>query len=115
MAWVFPFETRMLGKPRLGYREVVLREDSIIGRAGDVRRGHEFHYSEIVEVRSEECGVRSGNIKMMYDVRDSRGQGRETEGYRYKNTLASYIHLHFGSDPKRASQVISFIRGEVNA
>ncbi|MDH4163234.1 MAG: cobyrinate a,c-diamide synthase [Nitrospirota bacterium] len=100
MAGIFPFETRMLGKPRLGYRAVALREDSIIGRAGDVRRGHEFHYSEIV-------GVNAGSA---YQVTDSRGKALPDEGFRYKRTLASYIHLHFGSDARCASQFISYVR-----
>lgn len=105
MAGVFPFETRMLGKPRLGYREVVLREDCIIGRPGDIRRGHEFHYSEI-------AGGASGTT---YRVGDNRGKILPDEGFRYKRTLASYIHLHFGSDRQCASRLISAVAGEVNA
>ena len=31
MAGVFPFETQMMKKPRLGYREIVLNEDCILG------------------------------------------------------------------------------------
>ena len=100
MVGIFPFETRMLVKPRLGYREVTLREGSIIGSAGEVRRGHEFHYSEIV-------GERAGSA---YQVTDSRGKGLTNEGFRYKRTLASYIHLHFGSDARCASQFISYVR-----
>ncbi len=105
MAGVFPFATRMLGRPKLGYREAVLRENVLLGRAGDVRRGHEFHYSEIVG------GVQGSS----YRVSDSTGAGLPDEGYRYRNTLASYIHLHFGNDPRCAGHIISQIRGDGTA
>ncbi len=105
MAGVFPFGTRMLGKPRLGYREIVLREGSILGRAGDVCRGHEFHYSEIVD----------GTPGTLYGVRDGRGTVLPDEGFRYHKTLASYVHLHFGSNKQCAARFISYTRGEKNA
>ena len=50
MAGVFPFNANMTrGRMRLGYREAVLEEDSILGKKGDRMRGHEFHYSTIVD------------------------------------------------------------------
>ena len=32
------------------------------------------------------------------------------EGYRYRNCLASYAHLHFGSDPAIAQQAAEALR-----
>jgi cobyrinic acid a,c-diamide synthase len=94
MAGVFPFETQMKkGRSKLGYRMAVLREDCLIGKKGDEVRGHEFHYSEIVENMKQKPGVAE-----IYVVRDGSGQNLPDEGYRYKNSLASYIHLHFGSN-----------------
>ena len=95
---VFPVATRMLARRRaLGYREVVLTADSILGPAGTVARGHEFHYSEM--------GMMPGRIKRAYRVnRNDVDLG--TEGYRYKNCLASYIHLHFGSCPGMAAAFV---------
>jgi len=88
---IFPVATTMLKQRKaLGYREISLRADSILGEKGAVARGHEFHYSE-TEVMPE-------GIERLYRV--SKGQSDlGTEGYRYKNCLASYIHLHFGSNP----------------
>src|SRR5574337_803662 len=67
MAGVFPFRTRMMKKPKLAYREIILNEDCILGRKSERCRGHEFHYSEI------ECGERnitlSGRTRV-YSVRD---------------------------------------------
>ena len=89
---VFPVMTRMLNRRKaLGYREIELAADSVIGRKGMIARGHEFHYSEISEMPAE--------IERVYRVR--RGSVElGSEGYRVNNCLASYIHLHFGSCPE---------------
>lgn len=91
---IFPVNTRVLDQRKaLGYREISLRENTILGRKGAVARGHEFHYSEMEEMPPE--------IERLYQVR--KGQSDlGIEGYRYKNCLASYIHLHFGSNPDMA-------------
>ncbi len=93
-AGIFPVTTRLLKKRKaLGYREVELAGDSIIGRRGTVARGHEFHYSEMAELPAA--------VERIYKVRKN-GVELGPEGYRYKNCLASYIHLHFGSCPELA-------------
>jgi cobyrinic acid a,c-diamide synthase len=99
---VFPVETRMLNRRKaLGYREVELNGDSIIGGKGMVARGHEFHYSEISEMPVE--------VERVYTVR--RGSTDiGTEGYKIGNCLASYIHLHFGSCPEMAVNFVESCR-----
>jgi cobyrinic acid a,c-diamide synthase len=105
MAGVFPFEMAM-GRERahLGYREALLREDCILGPAGQKVRGHEFRYSDIVE------GRRSRSWRKVYAVTDGSGKDLATEGYRYKNTLGSYIHVHFGSNLTVSRNFIDFIK-----
>ncbi|MHB8809264.1 MAG: cobyrinate a,c-diamide synthase [Desulfobulbaceae bacterium] len=105
MAGVFPFETRMMKKPRLGYREIVLNEDCILGGRGEKYRGHEFHYSEIV-------GDASGSV---YALSDSRNKAFPSEGFKKKNALASYVHIHFGSSQRGADHFAGFIKGEKRA
>ncbi len=102
MAGVFPFETRMTKRPRLGYREILLKEDCIIGSRGERCRGHEFHYSEIRDSASGQ----------VYALCDNRGKVLPAEGFRYKNTLASYVHIHFGSNPYIAEQFTAFVKGD---
>jgi cobyrinic acid a,c-diamide synthase len=95
---VFPVRARMLPKRKaLGYRQVEICADTVIGAAGTFARGHEFHYSEL--------GTLPGVLCLDYRV---TRQGRELadEGYRYRNCLASYIHLHFGSNPAIAPAFI---------
>ncbi len=49
MTGCFSFSTRMLQRLKtLGYREITLKKDTILGQAGRKIRGHEFHYSEII-------------------------------------------------------------------
>lgn len=101
-AGIFPVATTMLKKRKaLGYREILLKGDSILGGKGSVARGHEFHYSQIDEMPAD--------IERLYQVR--RGEVfLEDEGYRYKNCLASYIHLHFGSNPGMAEAFVGSCR-----
>ena len=88
MAGVFPTRARM-GKKRmrLGYREIFLSENSIVGQKGARLRGHEFHYSDIDPMPED--------IERIYRVAHSRGI-ETCGGYRYLNTLGSYVHLYLG-------------------
>jgi cobyrinic acid a,c-diamide synthase len=89
---------------RLGYVEVVACEETPILSLGDKARGHEFHYSDWEEEPSEENG-----LKRAYRVCKS---GREEmEGYLFRNILASYIHLHFGSNPDMAHRFVERCEG----
>jgi len=96
MAGVFPAEVRMLERrKRLSYCRVRLSEDSLWGDAGAELRGHEFHYSEMIDPVSEATGW-----KRVYSVRGARGGPDRLEGYQNGNILVSYIHLHFASRPQ---------------
>ena len=99
---VFPLRARMLPKRKaLGYRQVDFQADSVAGPAGTVARGHEFHYSEIGEMPD--------SIARCYRV-SRRGEALGREGYHFRNCLASYIHLHFGSNPKIAPTLVAACR-----
>ena len=118
MAGVFPFETRMIKKPKLAYREIILNEDCILGVQGDRCRGHEFHYSEMVQESSQKPGVRrqqESTVSRIYLVKNKDGGQAVTEGFRVKRTLASYVHVHFGSNPHIAEQFAGFVKGERKA
>jgi cobyrinic acid a,c-diamide synthase len=94
MAGCFPLTVRMLDRRRsLGYREVRLRRETIIGAAGDRIRGHEFHYSELT-------GHPPPGLETVYEVAGRRAVEPKAEGYCLRRTLGSYIHLHFGSHPR---------------
>ena len=100
MAGVFPFRaimgTRLAG---LGYREVTTRAPSLLGPAGTRLRGHEFHYSRL--------DGDDGTVPTIYDLTGRAGRLEVREGYRRGNTLASYVHLHFGSNPVAARAFVA--------
>lgn len=88
---VFPLRARLLARRKaLGYRRVDFLADSVAGPAGIGARGHEFHYSEIGEMPD--------SVARCYRV-SRQGVALGLEGYRHRNCLASYIHVHFGSNP----------------
>jgi cobyrinic acid a,c-diamide synthase len=69
-----------------GYCEVTTRMDSILGGVGTTARGHQFHHSRALGPSGDLYAVNQG--------------GRQyTEGFIFPNGIASYIHLHFLSNP----------------
>jgi cobyrinic acid a,c-diamide synthase len=93
----FPFRLRMHARLRtLGYRKVCLDKDTILGSKGLVLKGHEFHYSDLSDASANQT------IPSVYSVMPRTGGRRRTEGYCLNQTLGSYIHLHFGSQPEAA-------------
>ena len=104
-AGVFPVRCLMLPRRKaLGYREVKLTENVVIGAVGTVVRGHEFHYSEIGEMPAE--------VVRCYLV-SRQGVTLGLEGYRIRNCLASYVHLHFGSNPEIAETFVAACREQL--
>ncbi|HEY5673993.1 MAG TPA: cobyrinate a,c-diamide synthase [Malonomonas sp.] len=100
MCGVFPAQAKMLARRRaLGYRQLDFTSDSPLGPAGTQVRGHEFHYSEVTMPAS---------IARCYAMGRRGGEGLGTEGYRFKNVLGSYVHLHFASNPQIAANFVSF-------
>ncbi len=102
-AGVLPIVTRMLRRCKsLGYVEASLSQDSLWGPAGAILRGHEFHYSEIIEDDSAGNGWHNA-----YTVCGSRRGNAETEGFQKGNILAGYVHLHWASNPELAAHFIA--------
>lgn len=99
---VYPTVVRMLPHLKaLGYVEVEIEQAAGLFPRGYVR-GHEFHYSEL-----ERPDFYTGVLKPLYYVRQQRSEVPRPEGYLYKRCLASYIHLHFGSNSEFATTLVS--------
>ncbi|MGD9731724.1 MAG: cobyrinate a,c-diamide synthase [Desulfamplus sp.] len=93
MTGCFPFVAVMSKKMRsLGYRQITLRQDTVIGKKGDVLRGHEFHYSSLEDENSN-----TFELKQVYQTTARNGQEITLNGYQINNTLGSYLHVHFES------------------
>ncbi len=99
MVGLYPFRTRMLSRRKaLGYREVVLKRDSLLGPKGLRARGHEFHYSELISGTVENADL--------YQVGNRKGMEVGPDGFMAYNTLGGYIHFHFGSNPEMAANFV---------
>jgi len=98
MAGVYPVASRMQKRLRtLGYRQVQMQTDTVLGSKGSFCYGHEFHYSEIDDMPTE--------IERGYILDDGRA-----EGYLINNTLAGYVHLHWGRTPEAASNFVRMMQ-----
>jgi len=102
MVGIVPGVCRMERRLILGYREVRLAGDGLLGAAKQKLRGHEFHYS---------TWQRPKATPPAYTVqpRSPTEQPRD-EGFACGNLHASYIHLHFGQDARLAAQMVARCR-----
>jgi len=99
MTGCFPFTAQMYSRLKaLGYREITLTKDTLIGPSGQTMRGHEFHYSELKKSKTKTDTV--------YRLTDRVGVDKPPEGYYTNRTLGSYTHLHFGSQPQIATRFV---------
>lgn len=105
MCGVFPARAHMLDRRRaLGYREVTLTRDCLLGGPGTRVRGHEFHYSE---------ALLPDSVQRCYQLQRRNGTVSAEEGYQRWNVLASYVHLHFASNPQVVENFTAFCRRQI--
>jgi cobyrinic acid a,c-diamide synthase len=79
----------------LGYRELRARVDTPILGRGEIARGHEFHWSEL-----------EASLPFDHAAYDVLAAPVPHEGFARRNFLASYCHLHFGSNPRLARNFV---------
>ena len=98
MVGVYPVASRMRKQAgHLGYRRVEMQSNTTLGKRGSHCYGHEFHYSEI--------------DTMPADI--GRGYLLDTgqpEGFLVNNTLAGYVHLHWGRTPDTARSFVTMMQ-----
>jgi len=93
---VLPYTFQMgTERAQLGYRELTTLRETIIGPARTRLRGHEFHWSHIVEPLVEE--------HVPYQV---EGSGKAKEGYATETILASYVHIPLAANPEAMAELI---------
>jgi cobyrinic acid a,c-diamide synthase len=99
MIGALPFTVIMTERlQRFGYVEVTLTHDCVLGAAGTTARGHSFHCSRIADVPAD--------IPQSYRLRYTLAGTEEAEGFSVGSVLASYIHLHFQSNPSLAPEFV---------
>ena len=89
MCGVFPFSATMMdAKLHLGYRQLCNTKLSTLNPK--LAKGHEFHYSSVVEPDTLPEGIRKEQFQL-----SAKGQAVDTALYHYKNVLAGYTHWYW--------------------
>lgn len=101
MVGIFDGQARMTERlQRFGYVNVTLSADTLLGKKGQVFKGHEFHRS-IVEW---------GRQTLVYDVSKESSQTQTWAcGALTHNTLGAYAHLYFQKDNEALSPLLTLI------
>lgn len=82
-----------------GYTIVEVQKDNPYFRQKDVFKGHEFHYSKVLDISQE-------GVDFAFDVKRGKGIVDNKDGICYKNVLASYTHLHATGTPQWADGLV---------
>ena len=77
-------------KMNLGYRDVTLHADCLLGSAGTRLRGHEFHYATMI------AGERPDAPLVL--ARDAQGSPGKPAGSRRERVTGGFFHLVAGAD-----------------
>jgi cobyrinic acid a,c-diamide synthase len=96
MVGLLPLDSAMQRRRvTLGYRTATALRPSLLLDGGECVMGHEFHYSELA--------APPGSDEAAYRLAE---RGDALEGYAAGNVLASYVHVHFGSNPAMARRLV---------
>lgn len=81
----------------MGYVKAQGLKDNILLKKGEEVKGHEFRYSKLVDLDDK---------RFAYRLFGGKGEDGRFAGYLQDNLLASYVHLHFGSNPLVAQRFL---------
>jgi cobyrinic acid a,c-diamide synthase len=90
MCAVLDVRATMTPKLTLGYRQAVAVTDSVLARAGEVVRGHEFHRTAAVPAAGDQPAWQFGSGAV--------------EGHVAGSVVASYLHTHWAGHPAAAAR-----------
>ena len=100
MAGVFPVDLIMNEKPvGHGYIEGKVEEENPYFKIGARFKGHEFHYTGLLDYRNE--------LAPRIKLSTGRGLGNRTDGLLYNNCMACYCHIHANGMKEWASNFVA--------
>ncbi|GBE37155.1 cobyrinic acid A,C-diamide synthase [bacterium BMS3Bbin07] len=100
MTAILPISFRMETSPVAhGYTMVEVKEDNPYFQKGTSLKGHEFHYSRVMDYDS--------NLKMVFAMNRGKGIDGKSDGIVYRNVLATYTHLHALGSPEWVEGMLS--------
>ncbi len=100
MVGALPCDIEMTVKPQgHGYVTAQVEAENPFFSPGLLLRGHEFHNSRLVTLPGD-------RLATAYRLLRGNGLGDGRDGLLYRNTLASYTHLHSGGAPGWAAGLV---------
>ena len=101
MAGVLPVVFGLSKKPKgHGYTIISVERENKYFKKGTEIRGHEFHYSYVIEWK--------GNDRdLIFNMKKGNGFINKKDGVCYKNVLATYTHIHALGTPSWAESMVS--------
>lgn len=94
LAGLIPIAAEMTRKLQgMGYRKGVIQKNNFLGSAGSVVHGHEFHYSRMNFLSSENSSFPAFELLKGDKV-------VRLDGYARDNIVASYLHINFAGHPE---------------
>jgi cobyrinic acid a,c-diamide synthase len=104
MVGALPVAFQMEKRPQgHGYTLLQVEEANPFFPAGQVLRGHEFHYSRLLWLRESEA-------HLVFGVRRGAGIDGKREGLCRKNVLATYSHIHALGTPEWSQALVEMAR-----
>jgi cobyrinic acid a,c-diamide synthase len=85
---------------QFGYAEATFLQDTLLGPTGTTVRGHRFHYS----VYEPDSALSAS----AYRITRTRTGETQPEGFYLPHVLATYFHIHLGSQPQMARHFVDF-------
>lgn len=93
LSGILPIKIKLFDKPQgHGYCEALVDDENPFFNIGCNIKGHEFHYSKIIDFNSEQ--------KSALSVLRGIGCFNKRDGLTYKNVFASYLHIHALATPE---------------
>ncbi len=100
MAGVLPIVFGFSKKPEgHGYTIVTVEEQNPYFKVGAQLKGHEFHYSRVLDWRGDDKDL-------VFAMKRGTGFINKRDGVRYKNVLATYTHMHALGTPSWAESMV---------
>ena len=101
MAGIFPLTFCLEKKPQAhGYTILEITGENPFYTKGTVLKGHEFHYSRVIDRDMKE------RLHLSFLMKRGQGIMDKMDGLCYKNVLATYTHLHALGSPEWADGLV---------
>ena len=107
MAGLVPASCQM--KKRLvamGYIKAEALQDNLICPKGDVIKGHEFHYSDLINLKED--------FSWAFTFRKKTTGLEKVAGFQKGNLLASYLHVNMAGRPELAKRLLEHCRRHIS-